>query len=213
MTAIYDRSMNARAVLLLIRHAMTDAVGVRLTSRLPGVHVSAAGLAQLDPLHSRLRGVPLAAIYSSPLERTMTTADAVARGRGIPVRVLESMNEVDFGDWTGLTFAELDRLPAWRRFNEARGGAPVPNGETADDVQRRVMGALGWLAAAHAGETVAVVSHGDVIRNAVLAVATTPLDLWHRFEISPASITTLVYENGQPRLLTVNERPASPPDA
>ena len=197
--------MSTRTVLLLIRHAITDAVGVRLTSRLPGVALSAAGRAQLQPLRARLLDVPLAAVYASPLERTMATAEAIARGRGIVVRALESLNEVNFGDWSGMTFAELDRLPAWRRFNDARGSAPVPRGETAAEVQHRMMETIERLASAHRGDTIALVSHADVIRTAVLAIAGTPLDLWHRFEIGPASITTVAYEGAEPRLITVNE--------
>ena len=123
------------------------------------------------------------------------------------------MNEVDFGDWTGLTFAELDAIPAWQRFNRERSTAAVPNGETAADVQRRVVATLSELAGRHPGAIIAAVSHADVIRNAVLHAAATPLDLWYRFEISPASITALLLVDRELRLLTVNERPYSAPGA
>jgi probable phosphoglycerate mutase len=199
------------ATILLIRHAMTSAVGVRLTSRLPGVRLSPEGAAQVERLRERLRGVELSAVYSSPLERALATAAPLASDRRLDVQIDEELLEVDFGDWTGLSFEELDALPEWQRFNRERGRAVVPNGESAADVQRRIVAALARLAARHRGETIAAVSHGDVIRNAVLHAAGTPLDLWRRFEISPASVTSVSYEEEAPRLLTVNERPYSPP--
>jgi probable phosphoglycerate mutase len=197
--------------ILLIRHGMTDSVGVRLTSRAPGVTLSLAGRTQVEQLRTRLREAALAAVYSSPMERTLATAEPIARDRGLPVQTLDELIEVDFGEWTGLTFAELDEREDWQRFNATRGSAPVPGGETAPQVQARIVGALETLARRHAGETIAAVSHGDVIRNAVLHAAGTPIDLWHRFEISPASITAVAIDGSAFRLLTVNERPYAVP--
>ena len=186
---------------------MTDAVGVRLTSRQPGVLLNVSGLGQVDEMCHHLRDVPLAAVYSGPLERTLATAAPIAATHALEVRTLDGLNEVDFGEWTGLTFAQLSALPDWRAFNDSRAGANVPGGERAADVQHRIITALSDLERRHAGEVIAAVSHGDVIRAAVLHVTATPLNLWHRFEISPASITTIAYDDGNPRLLAVNDVP------
>jgi probable phosphoglycerate mutase len=148
--------------------------------------------------------VPLAAIYSSPLERALATASPIAARHGLDVCTVDALNEVDFGEWNGLTFEELSTLPAWQRFNESRGSADVPGGERAVDVQRRMVAALDDLRRRHDGQVIAAVSHADVIRAAALHATATPLDEWHRFEISPASITTLAYEDGTLRLLAVN---------
>lgn len=193
--------------MLLIRHGLTDAVGMRLTSRLPGVALNTRGIEQVAQLRDRLRDVPLAAVYSSPLERARATADPIARAHALDVNELDSLNEVDFGEWTGRTLEELSAIPGWARFNASRADADVPGGERAVDVQRRIVGALDQLQRRHDGEIVAAVSHGDVIRGAVLYAAATPLDLWYRFEISPASISVIAYHEGQPRLLGVNEVP------
>jgi broad specificity phosphatase PhoE len=193
-----------RSVILLVRHAETDAVGVRLTSRQPGVPLNARGLRQVGEVCHSLQHVPLAAVYSSPLERAIATASPIAAAHGLEVRTLDALNEVNFGEWTGLTFEELSVVPAWRRFNERRGSAEVPRGERAADVQRRIVAALGDLHHHHQGQAIAAVSHADVIRAAVLHVTATPLDDWHRFEIGPASITTIGYDEGNPTLLDVN---------
>jgi broad specificity phosphatase PhoE len=194
-----------RCVILLVRHAMTDAIGVRLTSREPGVLLNAGGLSQVDEVCACLRRVPLTAVYSSPLERAIATASPIASVHALKVRALEALNEVDYGEWTGLTFEKLSGVAGWREFNESRASAVVPGGECAPDLQRRIITALDTLQRRHTGEVIAAVSHGEVIRSAVLHVTRTPLDLWQQFEISPASITTIAYEDHHPTLLGINE--------
>ena len=192
------------SVVLLVRHAHTDAVGRIIAGRAPGVPLSDAGRAQADHLGRALAVVPLAAIYTSPLERAVETARAIARYHSAPVREDPALQEVDFGDWTGLTLSELDDIEGWRAFNTHRATAIIPGGEAPQTVQQRIVAAIDRLAAAHPGTTIALVSHGDVIRSAVLHVAGSSLDLYHRFEISPASITAVEVAGPSLRLLCVN---------
>jgi probable phosphoglycerate mutase len=194
---------------LLIRHAHTDAIGHRLCGRLPGVQLSAAGRAQAEALGAALAPRTLAAIYTSPLERAVATAHAIARCQPVPITVCEELGEIDFGEWTGKTFAELAPDTAWRAFNTRRATADVPGGERAADAQARIVAALSGLSARHAGETIAIVSHGDVLRFAVLHYASTPLDLYDRFQIDPASVTAVSLSADGPRLLYVNNRTLS----
>lgn len=194
----------AGTVLLLVRHAHTDAIGRVLTGRAAGVPLSSTGRAQAEHLGRALAPLPLAAIYTSPLERTLETARALARHQSAALHEDPELLEADFGAWTGLSFAELETRADWRAFNTHRGSAAVPEGETAADVQRRIVGAIERLAARHAGRTIVAVSHADVIRAAVLHIAATPLDLYDRFEISPASVTAVAFDGKRRRLLYVN---------
>jgi broad specificity phosphatase PhoE len=200
------------AVILLVRHAETDAVGVRLTGRQPGVALNGRGLAQVEQVCRYLRDVPLTAIYSSPLERALGTASPIAASHGLEVRIDHALNEVDFGEWTGLTFDALARLPGWRRFNESRGSADVPGGERAPEMQRRIVSALADLGRRHQGQVIAAVSHAELIRAAVLHATGAPLRDWQRVEISPASITTIQYEGDDGRLIAVNVTGGAPVD-
>ena len=198
--------MTPAVTVLLIRHGHTDAIGRRLVGRTPGVHLTSAGEAQARRLVDRLSATHLDAIYVSPLERARETAAPLAASRALTPRVLDDLTEVEFGEWTGLTFAELDTREDWRLFTVRRGTALVPGGEPAPAVQSRIVGALERLRRAHPGGMVAAVSHADVIRAAVMHDAGAPLDLIHRFAIMPASITTVLLAGGSATLVAVNER-------
>jgi broad specificity phosphatase PhoE len=182
---------SSRTLILLVRHAHTDAIGVRLTGRASGVPLSDRGRAQLPAVQRALAPYRPAAIYSSPIERALATARAIAEVQRLPVLAHEGLIEVDFGEWTGRTFEQLETLDAWRRFNSQRGSARVPSGESAADVQTRIVTTLRALHRTHPGRTIVAVSHADVIRAAVLFYTGTPLDEFARFDVPPASVTAL----------------------
>jgi probable phosphomutase (TIGR03848 family) len=177
--------------IFLIRHGETDAVGKTLAGWLPGVHLNQAGIAQAERLAERLPAARIAAIYSSPLERAIETAQPLAGKLGIePIR-REALGEIRFGDWTGREIQELEGDPEWQRFNSFRSSTRAPGGELILEVQVRIVTELTELRRRHPDEAVAVVSHGDVIRAAVAHYAGIPLDLFQRFEISPGSVSIL----------------------
>ena len=193
------------ATVLLVRHGHTAAIGSRIVGRLPGIELTSKGRLQAERLVSRLSGRPLAAIYSSPLERAIESARPLAAARGMEIGSCAGLIEIDFGEWTGLTFDSLDRLPAWHRFNAERGSAPVPGGEGAVDVQRRAVHTIEAIAARHPGETVAAFSHGDVIRSILLYYTGKPLDRIEDFPIDPASVSALSLTPRGASVLYVND--------
>lgn len=190
---------------LLIRHALTDSVGKRLSGRTPGVALSAAGRAQAQQLAARLADVPLDAIYSSPLERAVQTAAPVAAQHGLETSISDDFLELDFGDWTNCTFQELQGQPQFQRFNSFRSHTRIPGGELMLEAQARVVAGLGKLCAQHPGQTVAVVSHADLLKAAVAHYAGIHLDLFQRLEISPASVSVLEIFDETARILVLND--------
>ena len=197
-----------RTIVLLIRHAQTDAVGAWLAGQTMDVSLNQCGRAQAERLKDRLSTVDLAAIYSSPLQRAIETAGPLARDRALRIEPRMELAEVDFGEWSGETFDRLSDDPRWVRFNRVRSMADVPSGERAIDVQARIARALEDARAQHPNATVAFVTHADVIRLAVLHVAGAPVDFIHRFEISPASVTAAALYADGATLMYVNERDA-----
>jgi broad specificity phosphatase PhoE len=195
----------ARTVVLLIRHALTDAVGDRLCGRTDDLPLNQIGRAQAERLRARLSTVDISALYSSPMQRAIETAGPLARERSLPVEPLLDLQEVDFGDWSGARFDALSTDPRWTRYNDGRALAAPPHGERAVEVQARVVRALDTARVRHPNRTIAFVTHADVIRLAVLYLAGAPIDFIHRFEILPASITAAALDDTQATLLYVND--------
>ena len=195
---------------LLIRHATTDAVGQRFSGRLPGVPLNAAGQAQARQLAARLALLPLHAVYTSPLERATQTADPVAAAHGLTPLADAAFLELDLGEWTNQTFQELHGDPQFHLFNVFRSGTRIPGGELMLEAQARIVAGLQRLAGRHPQQTVAVVSHSDLIKAAVAYYVGMPLDLAQRLEISPASVSVLEIYPETARLLALNSTPELP---
>jgi probable phosphoglycerate mutase len=153
---------------LLIRHGANDFIGHTLVGRRPGVHLNAEGRAQAESLVPRLAGMPIRALYSSPLERAQETAAPLAERLGLPVQTLNDIIEIDPGDWAGRTIDELRDDPVWDAYNAYRCGNRCPNGELVIELQARVVTALERLRHEHDGEVVALFSHADPIKAAVM---------------------------------------------
>jgi probable phosphoglycerate mutase len=191
--------------LLLIRHGMTDAVGRRLTGRLPGVHLNEQGKREVEALAKRLQNTPLSAIYSSPMERTLETARAIASHHELEVVEREALIESDFGDWSGRLLVDLDRDQSWLRFNGNRSGSPPPGGEHMTAIQARMADELVRIRDAHDDQTVAVVSHGDPLRAALCLFMGISIDLMQRIELGTASVSTLRLTRDSVTLLRLND--------
>jgi probable phosphomutase (TIGR03848 family) len=190
--------------LALIRHAAHGLVGHTIVGRALGVRLSPAGARQAQALADRFAGGALAALYTSPLERATETAAAIGARLGLEPAVAEELNEIDFGAWTGRTIAELDQIEAWRQFNIFRSSARIPDGETMVEVQARFLRLIERLTPAHPGETVALVSHGDVIKAALAHYLGVHLDLFQRIEIGPASVSLVQLCPYGPKVLLIN---------
>lgn len=190
--------------LLLIRHAVNDWVGERLAGWTPGVHLNNEGRAQAAALAQRLETVPLAAVYSSPLERTLETAHPLAQAHGLTVQVREGLGEAQYGDWTGRALKELKDEALWPVIQVYPGGVRFPGGESMRETQARIVAELDAIRDAHPGQTVAVVSHSDPIKMAVAHYTGLALDLFQRIAISPASVTAFAFAQYGPRLICLN---------
>ena len=195
---------------LLIRHAAHIHLDKLFSGRMPGVPLSETGRAQAARLGAALASEPIDRIVHSPLDRTRETAAAIAAARGsaVPVAAATGLIEIDLGEWTGRSWQDFGDDPAWRDWNERRGSARIPGGETMGEAQARIVGCLALLAREADGRTVAVVSHSDMIRAAVAHVLELPLDRLLSFDVDVASVTRVVWGEWGARLLSLNERRA-----
>ncbi|HVX65749.1 MAG TPA: MSMEG_4193 family putative phosphomutase [Bryobacteraceae bacterium] len=190
---------------LVIRHGYNDWVGRTLAGWTPGVHLNARGREQAEQLCRRLSGVPIQAIYSSPLERTRETAGPLSRQLGLEVRVCDALGELRLGEWTGRKLCDLENDPLWRRFNTQRSTTRIPGGEHTLEVQTRMAEAFEGIRRSHPNAVVAVFSHGDPIRAILLHYLGMPLDLMHRIEIEPASVSVVKLHEWGPQVMRMND--------
>ena len=160
---------------VLLRHGETPLSAERKFAGRGDFPLTAAGMRQAEAAAQRLaaRG-GIDEIVTSPLQRTLRTAEAVAAATGAPVRVEDAWIETDFGEWEGLSYAEaMERWPAEMTAWLGNTALAPPGGESFTATTRRVLAALDRLRARRSSGTVVVVSHVSpiktVLRHALLA--------------------------------------------
>jgi probable phosphoglycerate mutase len=188
----------------LIRHGDHDWLKKGIAGRIPGVHLNARGKKQAEELANRLERVKFDAIYSSPLERAMESAEPTARAKGMEIKVAPEILELDFGEWSGAPFEKLKNDPRWAEWNRHRSVTRMLGGELMSEVQNRAVAFLARLHAENREGVFALFSHGDVIRAAVCYFLGMPLDLLPRLDVEPASVSIVQLEPGGPRVVCVN---------
>jgi probable phosphomutase (TIGR03848 family) len=202
--------------IVLVRHGVTSETGPVLSGRRPGIDLSDEGRAQAEGAADRLAGAPVAAVYSSPLERCHQTAAAVAARHGLEVTVDDGLAEADYGEWSGRKIDELRGTDLWKVVQVSPSAARFPNGESMREMQSRIVGAIEAIVAAHQGQVVVCASHADPIKAAVAHFTGVHLDLFQRLFVSPASCTVLRFGAFGAGLVKLNDTGAldelRPPD-
>jgi broad specificity phosphatase PhoE len=155
--------------ILLVRHGETDWNRERRFQGQADIPLNETGREQARRLAETFGGEPFSAVYTSPLLRARETAEIIALPRGLPVEPEEALLEIDVGSWAGLTTADVEARFAegYRVWKEWRSG--WENGESYDELGRRVVAGLVRIAAEHPDGTVLAVTHGGPIRSAVAA--------------------------------------------
>jgi probable phosphomutase (TIGR03848 family) len=196
--------------ILLVRHGQTPTTGKVLPGRAPGLHLADTGRTQAESVAARLAGFEIAALYCSPLERTVETAAPIAEAFGLEAVHEPGLLECDFGEWTGAELTELYKLPEWSSVQRAPSTFRFPGGESFPEMQYRIVTAIERIRTAHEGKTVVCVSHADPIKAAVSYALGTHLDLFQRIVVSPCSVSAIAFAAGQaPVVLTVNSAGSS----
>ena len=175
----------------LLRHGEHRLQGKICAGRAPGISLSDKGQAEAEAAAGRLAEAKIVAIYASPMERAQETAAIVGERLGIPVATHHDLNELDFGEWTGLTFDEVRKDERWPVWAQHRSLSCIPGGETMREVQRRMVEILVELRQRYPDEAVVLASHGDPIRAALTFCLGMPLDFFARIEVGTGSLSTV----------------------
>jgi broad specificity phosphatase PhoE len=184
--------------IILVRHGETEwNVGEIFRGRID-IDLNDTGRKQAELLGEYLSGSKIEAVYSGPLKRALNTAQAIARHHNLKVQIAAGLNDLDFGQWQGLSLQEVrekykEAYAEWANHPER---VILPGGETLGQVRERAVKVINEVIAKHKG-AVALVSHRVV--NKVLICALLGLDDSHFWNIrlDTCGITTFTYENGR----------------
>ena len=192
-------------VMLLIRHGKAEFKAGHLYGWTPGVHLSADGREEAKRLGQRLEELRFTAVYSSPLERAVETAEVALAGRKVEIKIEERLGEVKYGKWQGRSYKSLMKTPLWRVVQRMPSQARFPDGESLTELQRRGCDAIEDIRKRHRRGVVAVFSHADTIKAIVAHYLGMHLDLFQRIHVETASVTAIAFYNDFPRVLRVGD--------
>jgi len=165
------------------------------------------GYPQVHSLSSRLANLPIASVYSSPLQRTCTTAVILAKPHGLEVEVSDDLIELRLGDWEGLHADEIrQRWPEiWQQSRIDPSDVTLPNGESFQQVTERVVRMFDKIVAANQGKQALIVTHEIVVKVLAAYVLGTSNSIYRRFEVNNASLSVVRIINGKARLTVLND--------
>ncbi|HEX6760269.1 MAG TPA: MSMEG_4193 family putative phosphomutase [Propionibacteriaceae bacterium] len=197
---------------LLIRHGRTSAnTAGLLVGRASGIELDTAGVQQAADLATRLSGVQLRAIVTSPLRRCRQTAQAViaAQSDSCVYAVEQGLVECGYGEWTGRSLRELSKDKLWGAIQQQPSAVRFPGGESMSEMSTRAVAAVrAWnvrMEAEHGTDAVwAAVSHGDLIKAILADALGMHLDSFQRIVVDPASISIVRYTAARPYVITAN---------
>jgi broad specificity phosphatase PhoE len=193
--------------LILVRHGETEHNRGKLTLGRADVPLNARGRLQAKALAASFTHAP-AAIYSSPLARTLETARMIGAATGVDVVVEPDLVEMDVGEMEHLTRTELrERYPEFVRswMSADAGEARMPGGETLAEVQERAWLAIEGMRGAHPDGEVVAVAHNFVILTVVCRALNLPLSEFRRLRHGVASRTAIDMRDGSSTLIHLND--------
>jgi len=197
-------------LLLLIRHGENDYVKTgKMAGRIPGVHLNEKGQKQAQALGEALKDIPLKAVYSSPLERAMETAQPIAESHKLTILQEPDLMDTDIGKWQGKSVKMLRLTKVWKIVQSAPSRFRFPEGESFPEAQTRYVNTLERIIKKYnkPQDIVAVIFHADPIKLAVAHFLGMPLDHFQRLGCDTGSLTALHVSEANANLIKLNQRP------
>lgn len=191
---------------LLARHGQTGSNVSGFYMGRSDEDLNDVGYAQARSLSSRLAGLPIDSVYTSPLRRADVTATILAKPHNLKVKVSDDLNEIHLGDWQGLHLNEISqRWPElWQQWRADPSESTIPEGESFQQVAERAIRAFETVVAAEPGKQALIVTHEIVIKVLVARALGVSNSIYRRFEINNTSLSIIRLTNGKTRLITLN---------
>ncbi len=195
--------------LFLLRHGEVEEAYHRTFGGRIDMNLSPRGHEQARALASFMRRRPIDFIYVSPMKRAQQTLAPLASHCAKPPVERPEFREVDFGEWTGLTWEQVHAkhgVSAFDWLDRIDKGA-IAGAETGAGFRARVEPGLRQIIADHAGQNVAIVCHGGVVRMILSILLELPLPKMANFEIDYASVTQVEHHQHKIEMNLLNFAP------
>lgn len=194
------------ATVILVRHGETDWNRDKIFRGRADIPLGEQGKKQAERVAEALKECRLAALYSSPLSRSMQTAEAIARHQACPVTELEEISDIDYGDWQGKPLKEVlaeypDLCALWE---SAPDKARIPRGESLRGVQDRALPKVLQIAADHSGP-IAVVSHRVVLKVVILGLLGLGVERFWSLKLDTCGVTIFDITQERKTLVRFND--------
>lgn len=192
---------------LLTRHGQTNSNVTGFYVGWSNEDLNEAGYTQVRRLSSRLAGLPISAVYTSPLRRTLSTASILAEAHRIEPELLKDLIEIRLGDWEGLHVSEIERKwqALWHQSMTDPTELTIPNGEGLREVTDRAIRAFEWAIGANHGRHALIVTHEVVVKVLVAHVLGVSNSIYRGFEIENASLSVIRVTNSSYQIATLND--------
>jgi probable phosphoglycerate mutase len=194
--------------ILLVRHGHVDGIKPDRFRGRADLSLTALGEAQAAAVARRVASSwRVTRIYSSPARRCLATAAAISDACGVENTALDTLNDIDCGDWQLQTYEEVKSkepalFAAWFATPHL---IRFPNGESLQDLAARAADALRYILAAHRGDTVVLVAHDSVNRAMLLQLLDQPLSAYWRLAQDPCCLNEIEVTDGAVRVLRIND--------
>lgn len=180
---------------IFVRHGETS---WNLDKRYQGhsdIALNEKGVQQAQAVAERLATERISAVYSSDLIRAAKTAELIAAQHSLPIVTIPELREVNFGLWEGLTYEQI--MATWPEELSAIYSKPgamcIPDGESFDDVSKRVEVGLARCIEKHQNETIVIVSHGGTMRVALCNALGIPIEKMWSLRQDSTAINVIEY--------------------
>jgi probable phosphoglycerate mutase len=195
--------------ILLVRHGHVEGIDPPRFRGRREAPLTELGRRQAAATGSRIAaGAPVAAVWTSPIQRCVATGQAIAQATGAPARVVEALGDLDYGDWTWLTYeaARAADPDLFDRWYSAPASVRFPGGESLQDLVLRAGDALRLAAAERVADprVLVLVTHDSVGRAMLMQALDQPLSAYRRMMLSPCGITEIDLSGGHAQVLGVN---------
>ncbi len=194
--------------IFFVRHGVTDKTGTVLYGRTKGISLNEEGRNQAELMGQYFEPIKIDAVFSSPLERALETAEIITHDRGLDINVNEGLSDTDVGSWTNMKMAECNELEQWKNVQATPSQFKFPQGESFVDVFDRMSEAVRFITTNYIGKNIVVTSHRDPIIILLASYLGVHMDSFQRIPCKPASLTEVAFINGIGTVESVNVLPA-----